>query len=44
MKVEIEFDIENLEELEKITKKIDEVISQYKVKMEIGSEELHQEG
>lgn len=43
MKVALEFDINNLEELDKITKKIDEVITQYKVKMEIDSDELHSE-
>lgn len=44
MKVALEFDINNLEELDKITKEVDKVIPDYKVKMEIDSDELHAEG
>lgn len=43
MKVNIEFNIENLEELEKVTKEIEKVVTKYTVKMEIESDELHRE-
>lgn len=40
MKVDIEFDIDSLEELEKVTKEIEKVVAKYTVKMEIESDEL----
>lgn len=43
MKVALEFEIDNLEELDKITKEVNKLISDYKVKMEIDSTELQQE-
>ncbi len=43
MKVDIEFDIDNLEELDKVTKEIEKVVSKYTVKMEFDSDELHQD-
>lgn len=43
MKVQIEFEIENLDELDKVTKEIEKVIPKYTVKMEIESSELREE-
>lgn len=43
MKVDLEFEIDSLEELDKVTKEIEKVIGKYKVKMEIDSNELNQE-
>jgi len=43
MKVSINFEIENLEELEKINSAVKEVIPEYSVKMDISSEELNEE-
>lgn len=43
MKVQLEFDIENLDELDKVTKEIEKVIPKYTVKMEIESNELREE-
>lgn len=43
MKVALEFEINNLEELDKITKEVNKLIPDYKVKMEIDSTELQQE-
>lgn len=43
MKVDIQFDIDNLEELEKVTKEIEKVVPKYTVKMEFDSDELHDE-
>ncbi len=40
MKVDIEFEIDNLEELDKVTKEIQKVVPKYTVKMEIESNEL----
>jgi len=43
MKVDIEFNIDSLEELEKVTKEIEKVVPKYTVKMEIESGELQAE-
>lgn len=40
MKVDIEFNIDSLEELEKVTKEIEKVVPKYTVKMEIESDEF----
>lgn len=42
MKVAVEFDIESLEELDKITKEIEKVIPRYTVKIEFDSSELRE--
>ena len=43
MKVELEFDISDLGELDRITKELEKIIPKYTVKMEIDSSELHEE-
>lgn len=43
MKVQLEFEIDNLDELDKVTKDIEKVIPKYTVKMEIASSELREE-
>ncbi len=42
MKVQLEFEVETLEELDKITQEIEKIIPKYTVKMEIDSSELKQ--
>jgi|GEM_PF-3659667 len=43
MKVSVDFDIDNLEELEKINNAIKQVVSDYSVKLDIDSSELNSE-
>lgn len=43
MKVQLEFEIDNLEELDRLTKEIEKIIPKYKIKMEIDSAELKEE-
>jgi predicted RNA binding protein with dsRBD fold (UPF0201 family) len=43
MKVNIEFDVETLEDLDKITQEVEKIIPDYKVKMEFDSDELKDE-
>ncbi len=42
MKVQLEFEVETLEELDKITQEIERIIPKYTIKMEIDSSELKQ--
>lgn len=43
MKVSITFDIDNPSDLEKINEAIKQVVPEYKVNLELGSEDINQE-